>query len=245
MFKKLLSLSAAAFIALSMSVTVFAQEPNVPNQVETTAVQEIVTTVPDNNLIEATDEVDGLSGIHFGNPIVSSQYYYNSGTTCPEEVKYDKYDLLNKVKKGDVLFEANGGFGITGHCAIVEGIFLNDKGERYIRVIEAIEVGVCRGVLDDTRVDERKVTVLRVKNANIMTIDNAVKFAVGQLGKSYWLDFSKHYSYNEKHWYCSQLVWACYKNQGIDIEDKGFFSGPGVTPRDIRDCDNTYTIDIK
>lgn len=58
------------------------------------------------------------------------------------------------------------------------------------------------------------------------------------------IDFKKNTSYYEKDWYCSELVWAAYYNQGIDIEKTGI-NEPGVTPRDIRDSSKTYSISIK
>lgn len=171
-------------------------------------------------------------------------YYYNTGTSCPKEATYGRYKLLANVKKGDIIFEANGGFGITGHIAIVEGIYSRGDGTQYIRLIEAIDKGVVRSILDDKRVDDKAVTVLRVKNASTTTINNAVSFCVSQLGKKYMLDFAKDTSKNEKDWYCSELVWAAYKNQGIDIEVGGI-NEPGITPRDIKRSDKVKTISIK
>ncbi|MBQ9862641.1 MAG: hypothetical protein IJM28_01905, partial [Lachnospiraceae bacterium] len=63
------------------------------------------------------------------------------------------------------------------------------------------------------------------------------------LGKKYSLDFAKDTSSSEKDWYCSELVWAAYKNQGIDIEVAGN-GEPGVTPRDLRNSSLTYTVSI-
>ncbi len=50
-----------------------------------------------------------------------SKWYYNTGTTLPHSANYSKYKLLDSVKKGDIIYESKGGFGITGHTAIVEG----------------------------------------------------------------------------------------------------------------------------
>ncbi len=171
-------------------------------------------------------------------------YYYDTGTSCPKEATYRKYKLLQNVKKGDIIFEGNGGFGITGHIAVVEGIYSRGDGTQYIRLIEAIENGVVRSILDDKRVVDKDVTVLRVKDATTTQINNAVSFCVSQLGKKYKLDFAKDTSKNEKDWYCSELAWAAYKNQGIDIEVGGL-NEPGITPRDIKRCNKVKTISIK
>lgn len=171
-------------------------------------------------------------------------YYYDTGTSCPKQATYGKYKLLQNVKKGDIIFEGNGGFGITGHIAVVEGIYSRGDGTQYIRLIEAIENGVVRSILDDKRVVDKDVTVLRVTSATTTQINNAVSFCVSQLGKKYKLDFAKDTSKNEKDWYCSELAWAAYKNQGIDIEVGGL-NEPGITPRDIKRCKNVSTISIK
>lgn len=171
-------------------------------------------------------------------------YYYNTGTSCPSKATYGKYKLLSNVQKGDIIFEGNGGYGITGHIAVVEGIYSRGDGTQYIRLIEAIDVGVVRSILDDKRVVDKDVTVLRVKNATSTQINNAVSFCVSQLGKKYKLDFAKDTSKNEKDWYCSELAWAAYKNQGIDIEVGGL-NEPGITPRDIKRCNKVKTISIK
>ena len=54
----------------------------------------------------------------------------------------------------------------------------------------------------------------------------------------YWSDWKKYkldltnrgIDENQKSWYCSRLVWAAYKNQGIDIETTGSINEPGITP---------------
>ena len=126
----------------------------------------------------------------------------------------------------------------------MEGIYSRPGGGQYIRLVEAIDVGVVRSILDDTRIDERKGTVLRVKSASTTVINNAVSFCVGELGSKYSLDFAKDRSSSETNWYCSELVWAGYKNQGIDIEVGGI-NEPGITPRDIKRSNKVTTVSIK
>lgn len=171
------------------------------------------------------------------------KYYYDTGTSCPAEATYDTYNLLDVVQKGDVIYEAAGGFGITGHIAIVEGIYSRSNGGKYIRIVEAGSFGVARSILDDTRYDEKKVTVLRVSGASTANKNAAVAFCVSQLGKGYFIDFKKDTSADEKDWYCSELVWAGYKNQGIDIEVSSL-GEPGVTPRDILNSSLTYSVAV-
>lgn len=172
-----------------------------------------------------------------------SDYYYDTGTTCPSDATYGEYSLISNVQKGDIVYEAKGGFGITGHIAIVEGIYTCNS-RQYIRVIEAISSGVKRGILDDTRVDDKGVKVLRVKSASTAQKKAAVAFCVGELGSSYNLDFAKDTSASETDWYCSELVWAAYKKQGINIETTGWLNEPGITPRDIYRSNKVSKISI-
>jgi hypothetical protein len=175
-----------------------------------------------------------------------SKWYYNISTTLPRSANYSKYKLLDSVKKGDIIYESKGGFGITGHTAIVEGKYYSSTYQQYyIRVVEAITDGVVRSVLDDTRVDEKDTVVLRVKGATDSIIANAVNFCVGQLGKGYMIDFQKDTSPNELDWYCSELNWAGYYNQGIDIETTGFYNEPGITPRDINNSSKVSNVVFK
>lgn len=55
----------------------------------------------------------------------NEKWYYNTGTSLPQVPNYSRYNLLSTVKKGDIIYEANGGSGITGHIAIVEGVYFN------------------------------------------------------------------------------------------------------------------------
>jgi uncharacterized protein YycO len=163
-----------------------------------------------------------------GYTLSRSNWYYNTGKRLTVSPNYSKYNLLNVVQPGDIVYEAAGGSGITGHITIVEGIFFDTTyGRYYVRVIEAIGYssgsgqgdGVCRGVLDDDRLDNRDGTILRVTNASDSIISGAISFCVGQIGKGYNYDFGKNTASSEKDWYCSELVWAAYKNEGIDIEN--------------------------
>lgn len=151
-------------------------------------------------------------------------------------------DKLLKLKKGDIIFEANGGFGIIGHIAIVEGKYWSSAfNTYYIRLVEAIEIGVVRSILDDERIDDKGVTVLRPDTTS-KKIQNAVRFCVSQLGKAYSLDFTRDTDATEKDWYCSELVWAGFKNQGINLETTGLYNELGITPRDIKKGKHTTVI---
>lgn len=176
----------------------------------------------------------------------SSKWYYNTGTSLPQAANYSKYNLLNTVKKGDIIYESQGGFGITGHTAIVEGKYYSSAYQQYyIRVIEAIDKGVVRSVLDDSRIVDRDSSVLRGVGASDTVASNATDFCIEQLGKGYMLDFKKDTNPNEPDWYCSELVWAGYYIQGIDIETTGIYNEPGITPRDINNSSKVYNVNFR
>lgn len=169
-------------------------------------------------------------------------WYYNTGTTLYNLPNYTKYNLLNVVQAGDIIYEDEGGSGITGHSSIVEGIYYNsDYGQYYIRIIESIGYisgsgeadGVCHSVFDDNRFDRRGATIFRVSSATTTQKNAAISFCIGQIGKNYVLDLQKDTSSDQADWYCSELVWAAYKNQGINLETSNY--EPGVTPHELRD----------
>ncbi|MDR3128081.1 MAG: hypothetical protein LBT99_01980 [Bifidobacteriaceae bacterium] len=172
-------------------------------------------------------------------------WYDNTGTTLPQVPNYSKYDLLNKVQPGDVIFEGTGFGGLTGHILTVEGIFHDPTLDKdYIRIIESsmflshshfVADGVVRGVLDDQRVDDNKISIYRDPNATFSQGVAVANFEVSQLGKPYTFKyFSYSNSPNTKKWYCSELAWAAWESQGIDIENHAWNRLPGlISPRDV------------
>ncbi|MBR3770737.1 MAG: hypothetical protein IKL07_00555 [Clostridium sp.] len=210
------------------------------------------TTVSASTIINNNPAVETVSfgGRNDSASICSSsgeKWYYNTGTSIPSKATpvYSKYKLLNNVKAGDIVYEANGGLGVTGHIAIVEGKYYDStKKMYYIRVIEAISSGVVRSILDDTRVDDKAVTIYRVSGATSAQKTAALNFCKGELGSKYFCDLKKDTSSSETDWYCSELVWAGYKNQGIDIETTTGINEPGITPRDIARSSKVYKVSI-
>lgn len=269
-FKKLLCTTLSIAMVMGFSTVAFAADngndnlqygySQISNRAEEYGIpfsmtfEEYVQAYEESGFTNTQEYADAYLGIMEPNvaPYSSSsggsdKWYYNIGTTLPSNASpnYSKYKLYNTVQKGDIIFEANGGFGITGHIAIVEGKYHNAAlNVDYIRIIEAIDVGVVRSCLDDTRVDDKDVTLLRVSSATSANKDAAVNFCINELGSSYSLDFQKDTSSSETDWYCSELVWAAYKNQGIDIEVDGN-GEPGITPRDIKNSSKTTTINFK
>lgn len=163
-------------------------------------------------------------------------WYYDTGTSLPQEPQYTSNPrLLSNVKKGDIIFDANGMWGLTGHTGIVEGRYYDKtKQSFYVRVIEAISPGVKRSVLDSTRVSNRATSVYRINWANRTQINNAMAFARRQMNKPYIITQVKKMTDGAVSWYCSELVWAAYMNADwknpIDLDSN---RGLVVLPWDI------------
>ncbi|MGX7023953.1 YiiX/YebB-like N1pC/P60 family cysteine hydrolase [Vagococcus hydrophili] len=84
--------------------------------------------------------------------------------------------------------------------------------------------------------------VYRYKERTEDLVDEVIAFCVSQLGKSYSLDFSHSSDDQKASWYCSLLVWAAYKNSGIDLESQHIWAHPGITPKEIRNSPKVYRV---
>ncbi|HOR21074.1 MAG TPA: hypothetical protein PLH17_04575, partial [Bacilli bacterium] len=101
-------------------------------------------------------------------------------------MNYHGSNLLENLKRGDIIFEATGFYGITGHVAIVEDIFYSETYEQYyVRIIEAISVGVARSIITPTRMLQKEGSAYRIKDASEAQIDEVIEFVIDQLGKPY------------------------------------------------------------
>lgn len=156
---------------------------------------------------------------------LSEGYYNNCGTSLPSAARYGNYNLLASLKKGDILYEAAGIVELVGgHAGIVVGRFFDtSSGRFYIRCVEAVASGVKYGIIDDGRVDTTSLTMYRVSTSSLIR-DRAVAFCKSQLGADWSVIGLEKKPQPSGHWYCSELVWAGYKRQGIDL-DAGTESG--------------------
>lgn len=154
------------------------------------------------------------------------QWYDNIGETnpkLPQAADYSSYNILTKVKKGDIIHETSGGIAtIVGHIAVVEGKYWDSTYRQYyIRTVEATLPTVTHGVLDDDRYDYRGVDVYYVTSASDTQKSKAVEFCLSQIGKPWSLEIpllnEVSHSSNTVNWYCSELAWAGYYNAGINL----------------------------
>ena len=170
----------------------------------------------------------------------------NIGTSLPFAVDYTYSDLLEYLKPGDIMYDEVGanilGYN-THHVAIIEGIFWdNTFNQYYVRTIEANpNTGVARGLLTPERFNDQK-SIFRVLGASSSIINSAIQFCIDQLGEPYDLDIYRQHSESSSYgWYCSELVWAAYYNNTIDLDGNSLY-GNGVLPEHIIQSSFTKTI---
>jgi pimeloyl-ACP methyl ester carboxylesterase len=147
------------------------------------------------------------------------------------------------IQPGDILLcrsSTMADFVLTqglGHFWTHAGIYIGDD-----MVVEAVAEGVKINPITDWDCDPKTyVEILRVAGATASQKSEAVSFTLEQENKPYWFNpVGKSQESNKYSWYSSELVWAAYKNQGIDIEDgPDWFS---VYPQEIHDDEDTYVI---
>lgn len=163
----------------------------------------------------------------------SDQWFNNTGVSMPFKATYATYSLLSEVHKGDFFFEGVGIASYTGHIGIIEGRFYDvTRKQFYLRCVEAVSSGVKRGIIDDTRVNTMGCLLYTIPSADSGKRHRAIQFCLSQLNKTWSLDWlAKNTASTTNVWYCSELVWAAYYNQGIDL-DGGVL--PGVLPIEMK-----------
>ncbi len=91
-----------------------------------------------------------------------------------------------------------------------------------------------------------QMTVLRISDASDEQIEAATQFCESQLGKNYNIPIflSEDVDADAGAWYCSELVWAGYMNQGIDIQSNDYYAAdiPGILPWEILYYNNAKAI---
>ena len=154
--------------------------------------------------------------------------FYNN-----KPVYNNNFDYAN-IKNGDIIFEQDFLYGI-GHMALVYDVnatYLdeNNNEQTFILTIEATGDSVYYGFLDDNRIIEKAVHILRAKNTlTDQEIYNLRYFTSEQIGDDYlYVPGRENTSIDDDAWYCSELIYAAYMYIGYDI--KGTNSIGGLFP---------------
>lgn len=117
----------------------------------------------------------------------------------------------------------------TGHAAIVKS---------KTKVIESLINGVCvRG--NNWKVKRNKIYGVTVKKTSNTQDKNAMKWCEGKVKRPYNFDYSNVWTRSK--FYCSQLVWASFKDKYfIDLNTKKFLWA--VHPMELVDSPKTKLI---
>lgn len=180
----------------------------------------------------------------------ATDYEYTPASEFQRVPVYEAYDY-SLIKEGDIVYETDTILFNAGHNTLIYDIDKDGAYGNYIQTIEAVGGGVQFGFLDDTRIVDFGVKILRVQGADDEVIDMAKYFIHEQLGKDYFLNITRlNTSIDSDSWYCSELVYAAYKYAGIDIgvkkNDKGedVYLSLGCIPSDIYKSYNTYEVEM-
>ncbi len=159
----------------------------------------------------------------------SDAYYVLNSTTYDETptdvfkelpIYYDYDSLVKILMNGDIIYETVTIFFNAGHNALITKLDQKTTDGRYfIQTIEAVGSGVNYGFLDDQRIVDFGVKILRTTAPTMSYIPLVIYFAEQQLGKKYCPDYDRkaHSNIDSEDWYCSELVWAAYMYAEIDI----------------------------
>lgn len=142
------------------------------------------------------------------------------------DIHYDVCDFdYSAIQEGDLVIETATVYNDMGHSAFVYDTNKRASGRihgrsTYIQVIEAVLGGVQFGFLDDNRMVDFGVVIIRPKNTNTSIVEDAKYFHWCQLGKPYSLPLDEgrvNTSINSGSWYCSELNYAAYYYAGLSI----------------------------
>lgn len=138
---------------------------------------------------------------------------------------------IKKNRYGVILVTADKYKGLipTGHAGI---IWTSST------IVESLSNGVTTGP-NDWNTSKTSCYGISVKGTTVDEDNEASNWCYRQLGKPY------NYNYfnvsTRKKFYCSQLVWAAFKdNYGIDLDTSDF--GDAVHPMELVNSSKTYTI---
>lgn len=166
--------------------------------------------------------------------------FYDKAFIISHEIIKEVPEWRKNIQPGDILYddEALGGFGhigiYVGNVEIGEKIFYNQVAEANKKTDDG-KKGVQYRDIETWDYPKRKlVYLIRVNVLNNEIKGNAVAFMKEQINKPYEFPWTtKNPDPNSPEWYCSELVWAAYYNQGIDLETPPDPLGGPVAPFEI------------
>ncbi|MFW6196936.1 MAG: YiiX/YebB-like N1pC/P60 family cysteine hydrolase [Thermoplasmatota archaeon] len=145
---------------------------------------------------------------------------------------------LNKLEVGDIILTSGSSLD-----KIVPGRWTHSMiyiGEG--KIIDPVEEGVVINDVEKVH-DSDEAAIYRVE-ASEQVRKKAVEFAIRQEGKPYDLGWYTKQVHGDSY-YCSELAWASYKTQGVDIDENPGWSwsyANGVAPTEIADDADTFRV---
>ncbi len=150
----------------------------------------------------------GMYSVYEGTWHGATAFKYTGDTEYVPEWRRD-------IRPGDILFDSNalGGLGhvgiYVGNGMVIEALLDNP--------VQLISYSVIYTTIDSWD-DKPNKYVVRV-NCSDAVAQAAADFCQGQLDKPYQIPLKdKDFDADQYAWYCSELVWAAYWHQGIDLE---------------------------
>lgn len=198
-----------------------------------------------------TIEIENLNIICLSSSLNTPDYIIgtNNYTITPDSafirLPYysDSFNYKNLIMNGDIVYETITAFNNIGHTGIISNINKERSGNCfYVETIEAVDTCVQFAYLDDDRIIRYGIKILRVNTG--FDISNVLYFLNQQIGKEYLLvPLRANTSINSLSWYCSELIFAAYYYDGVDLRYiDGVINSP--VPYTLFLSDYTYEIDI-
>jgi len=166
---------------------------------------------------------------------ISNDNLIDLGLPAQLEVFNNISDWRRNIQPGDILLHRKEGFLACKLNWTHAGIYVG-----YNLVVEARPLGInYYSISDWDYPNDVMVALLRVTSASKDQREAATQWAINQVEREDrpvyrpWV-YRKSYDSNSNSWYCSELVWAAYYNQGIDIDFNNVDATTGgVLPDDI------------
>jgi len=166
-------------------------------------------------------------------------------TNFKRDPLYDGYafDYTN-IEVGDFVYERNQIGGI-GHIGIVVNTCMPSEYGNIILTIEAVGDSVQYCFLDDTRIVQKNIQILR-PNASTTQINSSLYFIRSQIGKPYSFSLSRcNTDINSTSWYCSELLYAAFLHYGLNISSgSGWDGNTCILPNHIYESFNVSEVII-
>jgi uncharacterized protein YycO len=121
------------------------------------------------------------------------------------------------------------------HCMLYVG---QNEDHQYAFIEANAMEDVWRPTYNETWINAELFNIIYRIRAEPTTIQKAIEFAEAQVGKQFAYIHEKEFNPDTEFWYCTELIWAAYYAQGIDIdlngwEDNYLFQYPVVLPYEM------------